>query len=130
MSEAFSESSSKSGRARDTRTQRCFGCGTAAQDPSQAADLATPWLLPAESGAVRMARFCRACAPTGEVGEIECLGCGDGPLLAGELADADLLTGAAIDSWLAATGWRPAGPWCPQCSSARHIPQPRRRHGA
>lgn len=116
-------------RSRDDRSQKCFGCGTPPGDPAQVADLATPWLLPAEAGTVRMARFCRDCAPTGEVGEIECLGCGDGPLLAGELADADLLTGAAIDAWLAETGWRPAGPWCPKCSSTRHPPHPRRQRG-
>jgi hypothetical protein len=102
------------------RSAQCFGCGAPPRGPAQAADLATPWLVPAEGGAVGVARYCRACAPTGTVGEIECAGCGDGPLLAEELADTDLLTGAAVDAWLTETGWRPAGPWCPDCDLAHH----------
>jgi hypothetical protein len=47
-----------------------------------------------------------------------------GPLLAEQLTDADLLTGAAVDAWLAETGWRPEGPWCPGCDRAH--PGPRR----
>jgi hypothetical protein len=87
-------------------------------------------LVPADGGAVRVARYCRECAPTGTVGEIECAGCGDGPLLAGELADADLLTGAAIDAWLSESGWRPVGPWCPECDRAHHGPRQAARRSA
>jgi hypothetical protein len=96
----------------------------------EAADLATPWLVPADDGSVRIARYCARCAPGGTVGEIECVGCGDGPLLAGELAEADLLTGAVIDGWLAASGWRPVGPWCPDCDSTSHDPHRRERRPA
>lgn len=70
---------------------------------------------------MRSVRYCRTCAPSGQVGEIECAVCGDGPLLAEDLAADDLLAGAAVDEWLMSTGWRPAGPWCPKCN-----PGPRR----
>lgn len=52
--------------------------------------------------------------------EVACAGCGDGPLLAGAMAEAaDLTTTAAIDTWLAESGWRPAGPWCPGSAAPR-----------
>jgi hypothetical protein len=130
MSEAFAGIEDRRSSPPARRATQCFGCGAPPRDPSQAADLATAWLLPAEGGMVREARYCCACAPTGLVGEIECAGCGDGPLLAGELADADLLAGAAIDAWLSQSGWRPVGPWCPDCDVAHHGPRPTSRRSA
>ena len=130
MSEAFAGFIDGRSSPRLGRSAHCFGCGAPPRDPSQAADLATPWLVPAADGSVRIARYCAACAPGGTVGEIECAGCGDGPLLAGELAEADLLTGAVIDAWLAASGWRPVGPWCPDCDSAVHDTHRRARRPA
>lgn len=124
----MSEPSTEAGDARTarwgTRALACCVCGAAPRDPSAAADLATPWLLRDPDGAVVARRYCRGCAPRGPVGEIACVMCGDGPLLAGELAGDDLLTGAAVDDWLLSSGWRPAGPWCPDCD-----PDRRRRPG-
>ena len=104
-------------------TERCSRCGAAGPDRAGVADLEVTWLLPhGDGGDVVAGRFCRACRPRGEVAELACAGCGDGPLLAGALAEADLAAAAAIDAWLTATGWRlaltrRAGPWCPACAA-------------
>jgi hypothetical protein len=127
MSEAFAKVREGRDWHRLERSVQCFGCGAPPRDGSQAADLATPWLVQADDGAARVPRYCRICTPTGTVGEKDCAGCGDGPLLADELADADLLTGAVINAWLSQTGWRPAGPWwCRACDSA-HLDLSRRK---
>lgn len=109
------------------RRVTCSGCGRAGVDRATAADLAITWLLPDPTdpaGPVRTARFCRGCAPNGSLDEITCAGCGDGPILAGVLAEpTDLATAAVVETWLTETGWhwrieRSAGPWCPNCSPA------------
>lgn len=98
----------------------CSGCGVTGDTHTAVADLEVAWLVPGPDGAPAAARFCRACQPPGPLSEVACAGCGDGPLLAGALAAAaDLATTAAIDSWLTDTGWRPAGPWCPNCAAPR-----------
>lgn len=122
MSEELARTGDGRTAHRLARALRCSQCGAHPRDPSQAADLATPWLVGEENGAVTLARFCAVCAPGGAVGEVECVVCGDGPLLTAELARGDLLAGAAVDGWLAETGWRPAGPWCPECDPARDHP--------
>lgn len=106
------------------RSTHCFGCSAPPRDPSEAADLATPWLTRDADGTVRAVRYCRTCAPSGQVGEIECAICGDGPLLAENLATGDLLASAAVDEWLISTGWSPAGPWCPLCDPGRRQIRP------
>lgn len=103
----------------------CSGCGARGGDRAAVADLEVTWLLPDPTSAldaIATGRFCRACRPRGDVGELACAACGDGPLLAGALAQADLVGSAAIDTWLAATGWSlaltgRAGPWCPACAA-------------
>jgi len=71
----------------------------------------------------RLGSVVGACAPTGPVNDVACAACGDGPLLAGDLAVPDLAAAAAIDAWLEQTGWRSAGPWCPTCAVAVHRPR-------
>jgi len=122
------------------RSVVCHGCGLPGRTAREVADLTTPWLVPApgpegtsrdagtDAGAgpgagLVEARFCRRCAPTGPVEDVACAACGDGPLLAGDLAVPDLAAAAAIDAWLEQTGWRPAGPWCPTCAAAIHPPR-------
>ncbi len=96
---------------------RCWSCGRAASTAAQRADLATTWLVPGAQGPPVDRSFCRGCAPGGAVDEIICVRCGDGPLLAGELTAMDLEVTAAVDAWLAAAGWRLAGPVCPGCAT-------------
>jgi hypothetical protein len=72
------------------------------------------WLLPGPDGPVE-ARFCRDCAPTGPIGDLACLRCGDGPLLAGSLAAGDQAATAVAQDWMSAAGWRISGPVCPDC---------------
>lgn len=113
---------------------RCSACGNCGADRAGVADLEVTWLLrdPTRTPEqVTTRRFCRGCRPSGAVAELACAGCGDGPLLAGALADADLAASAAIDAWLIATGWRlaltgRAGPWCPACAA---VVYPRRTRG-
>ena len=98
----------------------CSSCGATGDTHTAVADLEVLWLVPAPDGAPVVARFCQACQPTGPLSEVACAGCGDGPLLTDALAEAaDLATTAAIDTWLAESGWRPAGPWCPACAAPR-----------
>lgn len=78
---------------------------------AQRADLAVIWLCtdPDRPGQVLTRRHCRRCQPHGAVADIACVACGDGPILAGDLAAA--VTGAGTPSepvqrWLAAEGWQ------------------------
>lgn len=95
---------------------RCWSCGRGASTAAQRADLATTWLVPGPQGSPVGRSFCRGCAPGGAVDEVTCARCGDGPLLAGELTAMNLVVSAAVDAWLAAAGWRLAGPVCPACA--------------
>lgn len=109
---AANEAHARGGGARGAR---CSGCGLVPTNVTEAADLATPWLLPGPGTAPVAGRFCRACAPPGRVEEIACARCGDGPLLARELTHLNLEVTAAIDTWLTDAGWRLVGPVCPSC---------------
>lgn len=80
-----------------------------AQRRLAAGDMDVVWLIPCDGSFVE-ARFCHACGPTGSVLDIECIGCGDGPLvLLGET-----LPGMPVDervreravTHLRRTGWR------------------------
>lgn len=44
-----------------------------------------------------------------------CVRCGDGPLLAGELAGDGEQMPVAVQGWLSAAGWELSGPVCPGC---------------
>ncbi len=93
----------------------CCSCGDRASTAAETDDLATVWLVPGPDTGPVARRFCRRCAPPGPVDEVACARCGDGPLLAGELTAMDLEVSAAVDAWLADTGWRLAGPVCLEC---------------
>ncbi len=98
------------------RTSRaCPGCGheprTREEATTQRADLAVTWLStePGRPGQVLTRRHCRRCQPHGPVVDIACAVCGDGPILAGNLATATTDAGAppeSVQHWLAADGWQ------------------------
>ncbi|MEV1296181.1 hypothetical protein [Pseudonocardia sp. NPDC049635] len=77
--------------------------------------MSAEWLIAGPNGPT-LACYCRSCTPTGSITDLTCLRCGDGPLLAGDLA-ADNLHGlpAPARRWLTAAGWRLDGPVCPGC---------------
>jgi len=78
--------------------------------------VALTWLVAGPDGPAQR-RFCRDCIPPGPVGDVACAWCGDGPLLAGDLAAGDARAAAAVQGWLAGAGWRLAGPVCPACAA-------------
>ena len=98
------------------RTSRaCPGCGheprTREEATTQRADLAVTWLStePGRPGQVLPRRHCRRCQPHAPVVDIACAVCGDGPILAGNLATATTDAGAppeSVQHWLAADGWQ------------------------
>jgi hypothetical protein len=100
--------------AQRRRGLRCSRCGQAPTNPVERAEVAMTWLLAGPGGPV--ARwFCRACVPPGPVDDVACVRCGDGPLLAGDLAAGDPSATAAVQGWLEGEGWQLAGPVCPDC---------------
>lgn len=96
---------------------RCSGCGQAPRNPNERAEVAMTWLLPGTDGVEGPVerRFCRGCAPAGPVTDVVCVRCGDGPLLAGELAGGNAEAPAVVAAWMSAAGWRLSGPVCPDC---------------
>lgn len=105
---------------------RCTSCARAATNPVDRAELTTDWLVNSETGP-RRRRFCRDCVPPGPITDLTCIRCGDGPLLAGDLArgHAGQPADAAADlpdttrDWLTGAGWQlsgPIGPICPDCA--------------
>ena len=103
-------------------TLRCPACAaraSARRARALAGELDITWLAPhpTRPDAVREQRHCRRCAPTGQVREIACLICADGPLLTGPVHD------HAVQGWLRGHGWREcaAGWACPACPT----PDPR-----
>lgn len=95
----------------------CSACGHVPVNPIERVEVAMTWLLPetdASQGPVER-RFCRSCAPSGPVADVECVRCGDGPLLAGDLAGADVEATTLVQGWMSAAGWRLSGPVCPDC---------------
>ena len=100
----------------------CPGCGQRANSAETAArlraELTVRWLV-REAGELVARGFCHLCVPPGPYTEVECGYCGDGPLLAGPLAGADLIAAAAVAGWLTAEGWvlDPALT-CPSCRRA------------
>jgi len=98
------------------RTSRaCPGCGheptTREEATTQRADLAVTWLRtdPNRPGRLLPRQHCRHCQPHGPVVDIACAVCGDGPILAGDLATAATDAGTPpepVQQWLAADGWR------------------------
>jgi hypothetical protein len=74
-------------------------------------------------------RYCRACAPSGPVTDVACVVCGDGPLLAGELAGVGAW--GTVSAWLGEQGWRRGSGGvgdsdepllCPRCALVLAVP--------
>ncbi|WP_160093653.1 recombinase family protein [Rhodococcus sp. T7] len=94
-------------------SRACSTCGneptTRAEAASQRADLAVDWLHPdpddPETLIVR--NHCRHCEPGQLAFDIACTICGDGPILAGALADQamDGSLSEAVRRWLTTAGW-------------------------
>ncbi len=100
--------------ASSVRSSRaCPSCGlepaTREEAAALRADLAVLWLHPdpATPGAVVEARHCRACHPRGAVVDVECVRCGDGPIITGTLAHDSTPGSVAYPArrWLVAAGW-------------------------
>lgn len=96
----------------DAANGRCPSCGT---DPGRSArdrwqqwqDLAITWLYPdpQRPGAVSERHHCASCQPHEQVSVLECPRCGDGPMLAGELADQAAPPAGPVRVWLTEHGW-------------------------
>lgn len=98
---------------------RCHGCDEPARTRDEAGDLSVGWLIhdPARVAALP-ARFHQHCRPDGIPGTLECLECGEGPLLDPALErPVDLLAAAALEAWRTENGWNtdPENPRCPRC---------------
>ncbi len=96
-------------------SRACPSCGhdptTREEATAQRVDLAVTWLCtdPDRPGQILTRRHCRRCQPHSAVADVACVACGDGPILAGDLATA--ATGAdtppePVQRWLAAEGWQ------------------------
>jgi len=94
----------------------CPSCGlepsTRAEAAQLRADLAVLWLHPDPNipGAVVEGLHCRACHPRGRVVDVECVRCGDGPIVTGVLAEDSTPGSVAYPArrWLVAAGWSTA----------------------
>ncbi|NLE81243.1 MAG: recombinase family protein [Rhodococcus sp.] len=99
---------------RPRKTSRaCPSCGheptTRSEAVHQRADLAVSWLYldPDAPGTIVARNHCRSCQPEEPAVDVACAVCGDGPILAGELATGtnDALS-APVQRWLTDAGWR------------------------
>ncbi len=97
------------------RASRCPSCGNEPIETGdrwrQRQDLAIAWLYPNPEHPgqeVLERRHCVECQPHQQVATVLCALCGDGPLLAGELAAtaADESPPAPVRTWLVNNGWR------------------------
>ncbi|MGW5153459.1 recombinase family protein [Rhodococcus koreensis] len=92
----------------------CPTCGheptTRAEAAHQRADLAVTWLHPDPDhlGTVISRSHCRHCEPGQPAFDIACSVCGDGPILAGALAESADNGGLpeSVQRWLTDAGWR------------------------
>jgi hypothetical protein len=96
----------------------CPACGFVPSCGPQAralrADLGVVWLI-SKNDDMQESRFCQACAPRDLAGEIACVVCADGPLLAAEFSQ------QVLSAWLTERGWHTRGDsrdhWlCPRCA--------------
>lgn len=122
------------GRDNARRARACPSCGRQPTSGTEAAnqreDLTVAWLeQDAAGGPVGARRHCTRCQPAGPVAALVCIGCGDGPLLAGNLAvrfDAGGIAAVEpVRAWLADHGWQGVDPAataageglvCPRCA--------------
>jgi len=97
------------------KSRACPSCGheptTREEATTQRADLALTWLRtdPNRPGQLLPRQHCHHCQPHGPVVDIACTVCGDGPILAGDLATAATDAGTPpkpVQQWLAADGWQ------------------------
>lgn len=90
----------------------CPNCGheptTRAEAAHQRADLTLTWLYrdPDTPGEIVARHHCRSCQPADPATDIACAVCGDGPILAGELAISTNNLPRPVQRWLTETGWR------------------------
>lgn len=96
----------------DAANGRCPSCGAdagrSARDRwQQRQDLAITWLYPdpQQPDTVIERHHCAACQPHEHVTVLECPVCGDGPLLAGELAGQAGAPADPVRAWLVEHGW-------------------------
>ncbi|TWE11113.1 recombinase family protein [Prauserella muralis] len=96
----------------DAANGRCPSCGAdagrSARDRwQQRQDLAITWLYPdpQQPDTVIERHHCAACQPHEHVTVLECPVCGDGPLLAGELAGQTAPPVEPVRVWLVEHGW-------------------------
>lgn len=85
------------------------------------ADLAVEWWILAH-GRIRRERFCCQCAPHSVFTSIDCMYCGDGPLVSLSCPTLPAGAHALIRVGLQASGWcrTPAGEWvCITCQAGR-----------
>ncbi len=109
------------------KSRACPSCGheptTREEATTQRADLAVTWLSadPHRPGQLLPRQHCRHCQPHGPVLDLACAVCGDGPILAGDLATAAIDAGPPpkpVQQWLAADGWQ----LTPELLCPDHIP--------
>lgn len=101
---------------RQSETMRALACPTCGHEPvdaqtrrRQRQDLEITWLYPDPASQLRVIErvHCLSCQPHQQVATVVCQLCGDGPLLAGELATAtDELPPAVVRTWLTTKGWQ------------------------
>jgi hypothetical protein len=93
---------------------------------NQRQDLEVVWLYtdPTDPAAVVERSHCTQCQPRSGYTSVDCATCGDGPMLAGELAahtTAEPAPPAPVLDWLTTRGWRVAADGrttCPGCTTA------------
>ncbi|MBV9162626.1 MAG: recombinase family protein [Pseudonocardiales bacterium] len=110
---------------RQREAMRVWACPSCGNEPvnaqtrwHQRQDLAITWLYPDPTNRQRVLErvHCSACQPHQQAVTVVCELCGDGPLLAGDLAAAaaDGPLPAAVRAWLAEKGWQLSPrPLCP-----------------
>lgn len=104
-----------------TQRLRCDRCAQTPANPLEQILMSAQWLIPGPDGPA-LARYCRACPPTGPITDLTCTRCGDGPLLTADLAAGpDGVLPDPARHWLTAAGWHLDGPVCPSCH-APHQP--------
>lgn len=102
---------------RQSETMRTLACPTCGHEPvdaqarrRQRQDLEIIWLYPDPTSQLRViARVhCSSCQPHQQVATVVCQLCGNGPLLAGNLAATatDELPPAVVRTWLTTKGWQ------------------------
>jgi hypothetical protein len=104
---------------------RCPVCRNRPDNPNEhddmLADLTVVWWTIAH-GRIRRARHCYQCAPEKVFASIDCVDCGDGPLVALKSPIRPAGAHALIRIGLTASGWiaTPAGEWvCAGCQTGR-----------